>query len=88
MLWVNKRGIRFIDEGYNLAFFAFGNTVAMQPDGITYTLFDNDNLRKIEKQGLIRPGAASRANWLPVSAATPLPGLEREVQKQADKGDP
>jgi fumarate reductase flavoprotein subunit len=44
-------------------------------------------LQTIEKDGLIRPGAASRANWLPVSAATPLPGLEREVQKQADKGD-
>lgn len=87
MLWVNKRGRRFIDEGYNLAFFAFGNAVAMQPDGITYTLFDSDNLRRIEKEGLIRPGAASRANWLPVSAATPLPGLEREVKKQADKGE-
>jgi fumarate reductase flavoprotein subunit len=87
MLWVNKRGQRFIDEGYNLAFFAFGNAVAMQPEGITYTLLDTDILRLIEKQGLIRPGAASRANWLPVSAATPLPGLEREIQKQADKGD-
>jgi len=87
MLWVNKQGRRFIDEGYNLAFFAFGNAVALQPDGITYTLFDNTTLRTIEKQGLIRPGAASRANWLPVSAATPLPGLEREVQKQAGKGE-
>jgi fumarate reductase flavoprotein subunit len=86
-LWVNKKGVRFIDEGYNLAFFAFGNAVMLQPDGITYTLFDASTLRTIEKQGLIRPGAASRANWLPVSAATPLPGLEREVQKQADKGD-
>lgn len=87
MLWVNRNGRRFIDEGYNLAFFAFGNAVALQPDGITYTLFDTDALRKIEKEGLIRPGAASRANWLPVSAATPLPGLEREIHKQADKGD-
>jgi fumarate reductase flavoprotein subunit len=86
-LWVNKKGRRFIDEGYNLAFFAFGNAVAMQPDGITYTLFDSATLRTIEKQGLIRPGAASRANWLPVSAATPLPGLEREVQKQSGKGE-
>jgi fumarate reductase flavoprotein subunit len=87
MLWVNKKGSRFIDEGYNLAFFAFGNAVALQPEGITYTLFDTTTLRTIEKQGLIRPGAASRANWLPVSAATPLPGLEREVQKQAGKGE-
>jgi fumarate reductase flavoprotein subunit len=87
MLWVNKKGRRFIDEGYNLAFFAFGNAVCLQPDGICYTLFDSDTLRTIEKEGLIRPGAASRANWLPVSAATPLPGLEREMHKQADKGD-
>ncbi|MBN2241859.1 MAG: FAD-dependent oxidoreductase, partial [Acidobacteria bacterium] len=86
-LWVNSNGRRFIDEGYNLAFFAFGNAVAMQPDGITYTLFDSSTLRKIEKEGLIRPGAASRANWLPVSAAAPLPGLEREIRKQAGKGD-
>jgi len=87
MLWVNKNGRRFVDEGYQLAFFAFGNTLALQPDGISYTLFDSSTLRTIEKQGLIRPGAAARANWLPVSAATPLPGLEREVHKQADKGD-
>ncbi len=87
MLWVNKRGRRFIDEGYNLAFFAFGNAVALQPGGICYTLFDSTTLRKIETEGLIRPGAASRANWLPVSAATPLPGLEREVRKLAGKGD-
>jgi fumarate reductase flavoprotein subunit len=87
MLWVNKLGKRFIDEGYNLAFFAFGNAVSLQPDGITITLFDSTTLRAIEKQGLIRPGAASRANWLPVSAATPLPGLEREVQKLDGKGD-
>jgi fumarate reductase flavoprotein subunit len=87
MLWVNKNGRRFVDEGYNLAFFAFGNAVALQPQGVTYTLFDSRTLQIIEKEGLIRPGAASRANWLPVSAATPLPGLEREVRKQADKGD-
>jgi fumarate reductase flavoprotein subunit len=87
MLWVNKAGRRFIDEGYNLAFFAFGNALALQPDGICYTLFDTTTLRIMEKEGLIRPGAASRANWLPVSAYTPLPGLEREVQKLADKGD-
>jgi fumarate reductase flavoprotein subunit len=87
MIWVNKYGRRFIDEGYQLAFFAFGNAVALQPDGIVFTLFDSRVLKTIEKEGLIRPGAASRANWLPVSAATPLPGLEREVRKQADKGD-
>jgi fumarate reductase flavoprotein subunit len=86
-LWVNKKGCRFIDEGYNLAFFAFGNAVAMQPEGVCYTLFDSTTLQGFEKEGLTRPGAASRANWLPVSAATPLPGLEREVRRLADDVD-
>lgn len=86
-LWVNKKGRRFVDEGYQLAFFAFGNAVALQPDGISYTLFDSKTRQIMEEQGLIRPGAAKRAVWLPVEAATPLPGLERELQKQADKGD-
>jgi fumarate reductase flavoprotein subunit len=86
-LWVNKEGRRFINEGYHLAFFAYGNAVAMQPDGFCYTLFDSQTRKTMEEQGLIRPGAASRAVWLPVAAATPLPGLERELQKQADKGD-
>ena len=86
MLWVNKNGIRFVDEGYQLAFFAFGNRVALQPEGLCYTLFDTGILQRIEREGLIRPGAASRANWLPVSAATPLPGLQRELEKQVDKG--
>jgi len=59
MIWVNKNGRRFVDEGYQLAFFAFGNTVALQPDGISYTLFDSRTLQMIEKQGLIRPGETS-----------------------------
>jgi fumarate reductase flavoprotein subunit len=85
-LWVNKQGRRFINEGYHLAFFAYGNAVALQPDGICYTIFDSQTRQIMEERGLIRPGAASRAVWLPVAAATPLPGLERELQKQADKG--
>jgi fumarate reductase flavoprotein subunit len=86
-LWVNKNGRRFIDEGYNLAFFSFGNAIAFQPDGISYTLFDNKTVQVIEEQGLIRPGAAKRAVWLSVEAAVPLPGLERELRKQAEKGE-
>jgi len=85
-IWVNKKGQRFIDEGYNLSFFSYGNAVALQPDGINYTLLDSKSLKIMEEQGFIRPGAANRAVWLPVVAATPMPGLEREVKKQADKG--
>jgi len=83
-IWVNKNGQRFVDEGYNLSFFSYGNAVALQPDGISYTLFDSNTLKTMEEQGFIRPGAANRAVWLPVAAATPMPGLEREVNKQVD----
>ena len=55
-IWVNKKGRRFIDEGYNLAFFAFGNAVALQPDGISYTLFDSKTMQMMEEQGLVRSG--------------------------------
>jgi fumarate reductase flavoprotein subunit len=85
-IWVNKKGQRFVDEGYNLSFFSYGNAVALQPEGISYTLFDSKTLQMMEERGFIRPGAANRAVWLPVVAATPMPGLEGEAKKQADKG--
>lgn len=85
-IWMNKNGRRFVDEGYNLSFFSYGNAVALQPDGVCYTLLDSKTLRTMEEQGFIRPGAANRAVWLPVTASTPMPGLEREVKKQADRG--
>ncbi|MGD0659372.1 MAG: FAD-dependent oxidoreductase [Syntrophorhabdales bacterium] len=81
-LWVNKHGRRFMDEAFDLAFFAQGNAVAQQPDGLVYTLFDSANLERMEKGGLIRPGAAARATWLPMEAYTPLPGLVEAVRAQ------
>jgi len=86
-IWVNKNGRRFIDEAYNLAFFAFGNALALQPDGLSYTLFDSKTRRMMEEQGLVRSGifgAHTLHGFAP--PAIPLPGLERELQKKADQG--
>ena len=86
-IWVNKKGRRFIDEAYNLAFFAFGNALALQPDGISYSLFDSKTRRMMEEQGLVRSGifgAHTLHGFAP--PAIPLPGLERELRKKADKG--
>lgn len=86
-IWVNKKGRRFIDEAYNLAFFAFGNALALQPEGISYTLFDDQIRKMMEEQGLIRSGifgAHTLHGFAP--PAIPLPGLERELQKKADQG--
>ena len=82
-IWVNKDGRRFVDEGYNLAFFAFGNAVALQPDGIGFTLFDNETIKMIEKRGLLRTGifgVHTLHGFTP--PGVPLPGLEKEIRKQ------
>jgi hypothetical protein len=52
---VNKTGRRFIDEAYNLAFFAFGNAVAMQPDGICYTLLTAQRCKDSKKKDWYGP---------------------------------
>jgi len=82
-IWVNKKGRRFVDEAYHLAFFAFGNVFALQPDGTGITLFDSDTLRMMERQGLIRSGIFgihTLHGFVP--PGIPLPGLEREVSKK------
>jgi fumarate reductase flavoprotein subunit len=91
MLWVNKRGRRFIDEGHNLASFASGNAIAQQPDGIMYTIFDDAIRKNIEEEGLIWPGAyggqtRSNPRFARPPAGVPLPGLGSELRAIADKG--
>jgi fumarate reductase flavoprotein subunit len=56
-LWVNKRGRRFVDEGYNLSSFAHATVTAQQPGGIMFALYDQQTLQFIEENGLIRPMA-------------------------------
>jgi fumarate reductase flavoprotein subunit len=87
MIWVDKKGRRFIDEAYNLAFFAFGNALALQPEGLSFTLFDNKTRQMMEEQGLVRSGifgAHTLHGFVP--PAISLPGLERELRKKADEG--
>lgn len=90
-LWVNKRGRRFIDEGHNLSSFASATTVAQQPDGIMYTVFDDRIRQSTEEDGINWPAAyggqvrESPRHKRPLPGA-PLPGLGRELKLQADKG--
>jgi fumarate reductase flavoprotein subunit len=84
-LWVNKKGRRFVDEAYNLAFFAFGNAVALQPDGISYSIFDDAIRRKMEEEGLVRSGifgAHTLHGFVPPSL--PLPGLGEALRRRAE----
>jgi fumarate reductase flavoprotein subunit len=86
-LWVNKKGVRFMDEGYNLAFFATGNAISQQPEGLSYTLFDSQSLKVMEEQGVVRTGAAGTHLYRGLPPAyTPLHGLEKEIQGKAAEG--
>jgi len=82
-LWVNKRGRRFVDEGYAQAFFAFGNIFAHQPDGIGISLFDSDTIRMMEEQGVTRTGIFGVHTLHGfVTPGIPLPGLVRAVKEK------
>lgn len=85
-IWVNKEGRRFVDEGYASAFFAFGNVVALQPEGIGICLFDSQTLCMVEEKGLFRTGifgVHTLHGFVP--PGVPLPGLEREFRKLEGK---
>jgi fumarate reductase flavoprotein subunit len=80
-LWVNKRGRRYMSEGYILQFFAYGHAVARQPEGISFTLFDSQWVRSKERDGIYNQMAPG---WFPPDTyitSIPLPGLERELLK-------
>ena len=86
-LWVNKRGRRFIDEGYNLSSFAHANAVAQQPEGLMYCLFDENIRKSMEEEGLLRPAAYGGLSAYPNAVRTgmPLNGLGRELDILAGK---
>jgi fumarate reductase flavoprotein subunit len=80
-IWVNKDGQRFVDEGFILQFFAYGNVISQQPEGICYSIFDNATIKIMEEQGLYMQAAPRWAT--PYEALTPLPGLERGFHKHS-----
>ena len=88
-LWVNKRGYRFVDEGYNLSSFAHGAVAAQQPGGIMYSIFDMEVLKYIEENGLIRVGAygdqAGLARPEEPRGGQELPGLRKSLLSEASK---
>jgi fumarate reductase flavoprotein subunit len=52
LVWVNKKGKRFVDEtGYHV--WETGNAILHQPDRIMYGLFDDITREKMEEEGLL-----------------------------------
>ncbi len=86
-LWVNKKGHRFMNEGYDLNFFATGHMVLEQPEGISYTLFDSDILARMERDGITRTGGAGTALYRGmVHPGTPLTGIGKELPAKEKLG--
>jgi len=81
-LWVNKRGERFTDETIAFNFSESANTVARQPDKISYSLFD----AKI-KQNIIEEGLIKGLGVIIVPQRTKLAELEKELRLEVDRGE-
>ncbi|NLW08151.1 MAG: FAD-dependent oxidoreductase [Clostridia bacterium] len=50
-LWVNKTGRRFASEEVAMSFADAGNTVAKQPEGVVYSIFDADTVKHLMEEG-------------------------------------
>jgi fumarate reductase flavoprotein subunit len=50
-IWVNKTGRRFVDES-DCMLWECGNAILMQPDRVSYCLFDDDIRKHMEERGI------------------------------------
>lgn len=80
-LWVNNRGMRFVDEAVGFNHYQCGNPVSRQPGNVVYTLFDGSIAREMEEQGLIL-GMGTPTG----AVGNPLPGFQDELRRLVGKG--
>jgi fumarate reductase flavoprotein subunit len=78
-VWVNKNGERFINEDVIPS--ASSNALNMQPDKISFTLFDS----KI-KQGFINDGIIKAVEPARYPAGTKMKLLDNKLEKEESKG--
>jgi fumarate reductase flavoprotein subunit len=79
-VWVNRKGRRFADESALVS----ANAASIQPDKITYTLFDDMIRRKMEETGVIIGHAPPK---LERAQRRGLPGLKEELLKKVTEND-
>jgi len=77
-VWVNRNGLRFIDEALGHSAFVVANGVARQPDGACYAILDHAMIRMMTENGIVYVrGVGGKL------LGTRLSGLERELRSQA-----
>ena len=82
VVWVNKRGKRFIDETEGFMSFESINAALLQPDKVTYTLFDDQIRHDMEEEGLIVDWPRSKHEFI---GKRGLPGLKEELQQKVNE---
>jgi fumarate reductase flavoprotein subunit len=80
-IWVNREGERFTDEATAYNIFESVNPLLRQPDRGCYSLFDENIV-----QGIIKDGVIKGAGIMIVPPRTRIPELDKELRAQTDKG--
>ena len=75
-IWVNKNGMRFVNEMEGYSPFQVPNAVVRQPDAICFSLFDSNLVQTMTEKGLFLRGG----NLF----GSKVPGLKQELELQAD----
>ncbi|MFC1533739.1 FAD-dependent oxidoreductase [Thermodesulfobacteriota bacterium] len=78
-IWVNKKGERFVDEGKAFYWPEAANALNMQPDKISYTLFDNKLKEIFTEKGITLGYNRFREN-------AKLTELEKKLKLEAAEG--
>jgi fumarate reductase flavoprotein subunit len=81
VVWVNKKGERFVDECLTFNIFESVNPLLRQPDMVTYSLFDERVKRGIIEEGIIR---GIGIYFLP--PRTKILELDKMLKKGVDNG--
>jgi fumarate reductase flavoprotein subunit len=78
-VWVNREGVRFIDEGTAFNHFESVNGVVRQPGSLCYVLLDQRIVENMARNGIVK-GAGQI-----VPPGTKLPGLEGDLGQVSEK---
>lgn len=81
VIWVNKKGERFIDESVTFNVFEAINAILRQKDGICYAVLDSRMKDLIAERGLIRG-----CGEIFVARGEKMEDLDLDFKKQVDKG--
>lgn len=76
-LWVNSRGERFCNECVTFEDTSMGNAHVKQKDGISYSLFDMNTIRRLMERGI------DKAMTMDFPPGTPLDILDKEIDEEA-----